>query len=67
MCPYPSATPKAVKQQELPCCCSVTKLCPTLCDPMGCSMPGFPVLHYFLEFAQAHVHRVNEAIERHPL
>ena len=27
-----------------------------LCDPMDCSMPGFPVLHYLLEFAQAHVH-----------
>ena len=26
------------------CCCSVTKLCPNLCDPMGFSMPGFPVL-----------------------
>ena len=26
--------------------CSVTKLCPTLCDPMDCSIPGFPVLHY---------------------
>ena len=22
-------------------CCSVTKLCPTLCDPMDCSTPGF--------------------------
>ena len=27
-------------------CCSVTKLCPTLCDPMDLSMPGFPVLHH---------------------
>ena len=26
------------------CCCSVTKSCPTLCDPMDCSTPGFPVL-----------------------
>ena len=25
------------------CCCSVTKLCPTLCNPVGCSMPGSPV------------------------
>ena len=33
------------------CCCSVTKLCPTLCDPMDCSTPGFPVLHYLPEFA----------------
>ena len=38
------------------CCCSVTKSCLTLCDPMNCSMPGFPVLHYLLERAQTHVH-----------
>ena len=34
------------------CCCSVIKSCPTFCDPMDCSMPGFLVLHYLLEFAQ---------------
>ena len=34
------------------CCCSVTKSCPTLCDCMECSTPGFPVLHYLLEFAR---------------
>ena len=28
------------------CCCSVTQSCLTLCDPMDCSMPGFPVLHH---------------------
>ena len=44
---------------------SVTQLCPTLCDPMYCSMPGFPVLHYLLEFGQTHVHCVNDVI--HPL
>ena len=33
------------------CCCSVTKLCLTLCNPVDCSSPGFPVLHYLLEFA----------------
>ena len=32
------------------CCCSVTLLYPTLCDPMNCSTPGFPVLHYLPEF-----------------
>ena len=32
------------------------KLCPTLCDPMDCSSPGFPVLCYLPEFAQTHVH-----------
>ena len=38
------------------CCCSVAKSCPTLCNPMDCSMPGFPVLHYLLEFAQTYFH-----------
>ena len=32
--------------------CSVTQLCLTLCDPMDCNIPGFPVLDYLLEFAQ---------------
>ena len=36
-------------------CCSVAHSCPTLCDPMGCSTPGFPVLHCLPEFAQTHV------------
>ena len=38
------------------CVCLVTKLCLTLCDPIDCSMPGFPVLPYLLEFAQMYVH-----------
>ena len=48
---------------------SVTaQLCWTLCDPMDCSMPGFPVLHQLLEPAQTHVHRVGDAIQpSHPL
>ena len=29
-------------------CCSVAGLCPTLCDPVDWSMPGFPVLHHLL-------------------
>ena len=40
------------------CCCSVAKSCLTLCDPMDCSTPGFPVLYYHPEFAQIHVHWV---------
>ena len=44
-------------------CCSVAKLCPTLCDPMDNSMPGFPVLHYLLKFAQTHIHWVRDAIQ----
>ena len=35
---------------------------------MDCSILGFPVLHYFLEFAQTHVHLVSDAIQpSHPL
>ena len=37
---------------------SVTQSCPTLCDPMDCSMPGFPVHHQLPELAQTHVHQV---------
>ena len=36
-------------------CCSVAKLCLTLCDPMDCSMPGSSILHYLLELVQIHV------------
>ena len=47
---------------------SITQLSPTLCDLMDCSISGFPVLHYLLEFAQTHVHRVGDAIQpSHPL
>ena len=35
---------------------SVVQLCLTLCNPMDCSMPGFPVHHQHLELAQTHVH-----------
>ena len=45
------------------CCFSVDQSYATLCNPMDCSMPGFPVLHYLLEFAQTHVHWVDEAIQ----
>ena len=48
--------------------CSVTQLCLTLCSPMDCSTPGFPVLQHLLEFAQTHVHWVVNAIHpSHPL
>ena len=40
----------------------------TLCNPMDCSTPGFPILHQYIEFAQIHVHRVSDAIwPSHPL
>ena len=45
------------------CYCSVTKSCPTLYDPMDCSMPGFPVLHHHMEFVQTHVHWVSDVIQ----
>ena len=38
------------------CCHSVPKSCPTLCDPIDCSTPGFSVFHYLPEFAQIHIH-----------
>ena len=43
-------------------CCSIAKSCPTLCDPMNCSMPGSSVLYYLLEFAQIHVHWISDSI-----
>ena len=43
-------------------------MCLTICDPLHCSLPGFSVLHYFLQFAQTHVHLVGDAIQpSHPL
>ena len=44
-------------------CCSVTKSCLILCDPMNCSMPGFSVYHYLPEFSQAHVHWASDTIQ----
>ena len=38
------------------CCCSVTKLCLTLCYSIACSTASFPVFHYLPEFAQIHVY-----------
>ena len=40
--------------------CWVTQLCLSLCDPTDCSTPGFPVLHYLLEFAQSYVHWLDD-------
>ena len=47
---------------------SVAQSSLTLCDPMNCSTPGFPVHHQLLELPQTHVHRVSDAIQpSHPL
>ena len=49
-------------------CCSVTKPCLTLCEPLDCSTPDSSVLHYPLKFIQTHVHWVRDAIQpSHPL
>ena len=48
---------------EVYCSCSVAKLNSTLCDILDCSMPGSPLLHCLLEFAQCHAHRVSDAIQ----
>ena len=42
---------------------SATQSCPTLCDSMDFSTPGFPVHHHLPEFAQTHVHQVDDVIQ----
>ena len=47
---------------------SVTQSCLTLCDPIDCSTPVFPVHHQPLNHAQTHVHWVGDSIQpSHPL
>ena len=47
---------------------TVAQWCLTLCNPMDCSMPGFPVHHQLPERAQTYVHQVSDAIQSsHPL
>ena len=65
---YESGRWKLIKVSDKCCCCLVAQLCLTLCNPMDCSTPGFPVLHYLPEFAQTHSHRVSDATQpSHPL
>ena len=46
----------------------VAQSCPTLCNPMNCSTPGFPVHHQLLELTQTHVYQVGDTIQpSHPL
>jgi len=50
------------------CCCLVTESCLTVCSPMDCSMPGFPVLYHLPQLAYTHVHWVSDTIQpSHPL
>ena len=62
---------KELRKEQTKCkvsCCSVALSCPTICDPVDCSTPGFAVLHHLLELAQTHVHRFSDAIQpSHPL
>jgi len=47
---------------------SVTQSCPTLCDPMDCSMPSFPIHHQLPDLAQTHALWVGDTIQpSHPL
>ena len=50
------------------CCFSIVQSCLTLCSPMECSTPDFPVLHHLLDLAQTHVHQIGDTIQpSHPL
>ena len=55
-------TPHSVYICHSYCCSLATESCPTLCDPMDCSTPSSPVLHYLPEFAQIHIHWFGDAI-----
>ena len=47
---------------------SVVQSCPTLCNPMDFSMPGFPVHHQLPELTQTYVHWVGDGTQpSHPL
>ena len=47
---------------------SVAQSCLTLCNPIDCNIPGFPVHHQFPELTQTHVHCISDAIQpSHPL
>ena len=63
--PFPASCHQAVVEADV---LLSAQLCPTLCDRMDRSAPGFPVLHYLPEFVQTHVHWVGDAIQpSHPL
>ena len=58
----------AKQQQALGQFSSVFQSCPTLCEPVDCSTPGFLVHHQLLELTQTPVNRVGDAIQpSHPL
>ena len=54
--------------QSMLCYAKSLQSCPTLCNTMYCSTPGFPVHYQLLEHIQTHIHCVGDAIEpSHPL
>ena len=60
--PFPTSRTEVYSSKCLNCLSSVqfssvTQSCLTLCNPMDCSTPGFPVHHQLLELAQTHVHQ----------
>ena len=61
----PVVPPVVCREQSR--CFSVAQSCPTLCDPLDCSMPDVPVLYHLPEFAQTQVCWVNDAIQPSPL
>jgi len=64
----PSGKPKRSLPHFYYIICSVSQSCPTLCNPMDCSTPGFPVPHHLPEFTQVHVHWIRGAVQSsHPL
>ena len=63
------ALPSELEGNLASCChCSVMQSRLTLCNPMNCIMPGLPIFHHLLEFAQTQVHWASNAIQpSHPL
>ena len=69
--PSPTNPDSSIQQSVKPrmsisnhhCRRSVAQSCPTLCDPMDYSTPGFSVLHWLLEFVQIHIHWLSDAIQ----
>ena len=60
-----SARPQEYRMHQFS---SVAQSCPTLWDPMDCSMPGFPVHQQVPEPTQTHVHHISDANQpSHPL
>ena len=56
------STPGRVGGSSFLCCCSDAQSCQTLCNPMDCSTPGFPIPHHLPEFAQVYAHCIGDAI-----